>query len=280
MLTLPIKEKWFNMILSGEKKEEYREIKPYYTSRFMNVCGIKRRSNTTEMLFRGLLTIYTTYQREVMFRNGYSKSSQSFTARVSISIGTGREEWGAEPGKEYYILTIHEILREGKIETTERMTRNEILKHLDNLHVKIVKSTFAENVTENEIIALTECKEMVKELEQYHAIGTVEEIRDVLSIISEGQDDADESGISTVLLHTLLEYAQYAKIGTVEKCRAAVEKQKSEAPAIWGDGYDEDGELIYDMYNCPGCGESYEIDFDQYDYCPKCGQAIDRKYLT
>ena len=25
MLTLPIKKKWFDMIVSGEKKEEYRE---------------------------------------------------------------------------------------------------------------------------------------------------------------------------------------------------------------------------------------------------------------
>lgn len=34
MLTLPIKKKWFDMIVAGEKKEEYREIKPYYDSRF------------------------------------------------------------------------------------------------------------------------------------------------------------------------------------------------------------------------------------------------------
>ena len=34
MLTLPIKKKWFDMIKSGEKKEEYREIKPYYDIRF------------------------------------------------------------------------------------------------------------------------------------------------------------------------------------------------------------------------------------------------------
>lgn len=34
MLTLTIKRKWFNMILSGEKKEEYRDIKDYYKSRF------------------------------------------------------------------------------------------------------------------------------------------------------------------------------------------------------------------------------------------------------
>lgn len=37
MLILPIKKKWFGMIASGEKTEEYREIKPYYDSRFMNV---------------------------------------------------------------------------------------------------------------------------------------------------------------------------------------------------------------------------------------------------
>ena len=30
MLILPIKKKCFDMIVSGEKKEEYREIKPYY----------------------------------------------------------------------------------------------------------------------------------------------------------------------------------------------------------------------------------------------------------
>lgn len=33
MLILPIKKKWFDMIKSGEKKEEYREITPYYKSR-------------------------------------------------------------------------------------------------------------------------------------------------------------------------------------------------------------------------------------------------------
>ena len=37
MLILTLQKKWFDMILSGEKQEEYREIKPYYTSRFCNV---------------------------------------------------------------------------------------------------------------------------------------------------------------------------------------------------------------------------------------------------
>lgn len=29
MLILPIKKKWFDMIASGQKKEEYREVKEY-----------------------------------------------------------------------------------------------------------------------------------------------------------------------------------------------------------------------------------------------------------
>lgn len=57
------------------------------------------------------------------------------------------------------------------------MTENEILKYLDNLHSKIVRSSFAKNVTEKEIMALIECKKTLKELKQYHSIGTVEELR-------------------------------------------------------------------------------------------------------
>lgn len=34
MLTLPIKKKWFDMIESGEKTEEYRAASLYYIIRF------------------------------------------------------------------------------------------------------------------------------------------------------------------------------------------------------------------------------------------------------
>ena len=40
MLILPIKRKWFDMILSGEKKEEYRDIKPYYDTRLLDAFGM------------------------------------------------------------------------------------------------------------------------------------------------------------------------------------------------------------------------------------------------
>lgn len=67
---------------------------------------------------------------------------------------------------------------------------------------------------------------------------------------------------------------EFSKIGTVEECREAVEKQTPKAPDYEGDGYDNKGELIYDTWICQNCGERYEVDYDDYEHCPKCGQAI------
>ena len=55
----------------------------------------------------------------------------------------------------------------------------------------------------------------------------------------------------------------------------ALEKQVPKKPDIEGDGY-ADGQLVYDTWICPCCGKHYEIDYDIYDYCPLCGQRIDR----
>ena len=95
MLILPIKKKWYEMILSGEKKEEYRELKSYYKTRF-------------EHLWQGSLIGFDA-KRKVMFRNGYSEQSPSLIATVTLDIGTGKTEWGAEKGKNYYILKICDI---------------------------------------------------------------------------------------------------------------------------------------------------------------------------
>lgn len=115
MLTLPIKKKWFDMILSGEKKEEYREIKPYYTSRLANSFCVhtihnEYHSKNIKSFLQSEFAKKNTY-REVMFRNGYSKNSPSFIAKCTLSIGTGKEAWGAEKNKDYFILTIHEITK-------------------------------------------------------------------------------------------------------------------------------------------------------------------------
>ena len=106
MLILPIKKKWFDKILSGEKKEEYREIKPYYKSRFEHCFDVMEHRGKYINAFE------ENPVREIMFCNGYSKTSLSFIARCTLDVGIGKEEWGAEKDKQYFILTIHEILDE------------------------------------------------------------------------------------------------------------------------------------------------------------------------
>ncbi len=75
------------------------------------------------------------------------------------------------------------------------------------------------------------------------------------------------------LEYILEEIEQYRALGTVEELREAMEKQRAKKPCIWGDGY-SDGKLVYDSWDCPNCGDTFEIDYEQYDYCPHCGQAI------
>lgn len=69
------------------------------------------------------------------------------------------------------------------------------------------------------------------------------------------------------------ELEQYHAIGTVEECWEAVEKRKPKVPDYEGDGY-ADGYMVYDTWICPNCGAKYEVDYDDYKYCPECGQAI------
>ena len=100
-LVLPIKKKWFDMILYKEKKEEYREIKPYYISRLRNSGFLDSNSEPRKDFFR-----------VVTLRNGYHKDSPSLDVICSLDIKEGKPEWGAEPGKLYYTFSIHCTLEE------------------------------------------------------------------------------------------------------------------------------------------------------------------------
>lgn len=55
----------------------------------------------------------------------------------------------------------------------------------------------------------------------------------------------------------------------------ALEKQIPKKPDFEGDGYDDNGNLIYDTWICPCCEKQYELDYDDYKFCPDCGQALD-----
>jgi hypothetical protein len=103
-LKLTLKKQWFELIAAGIKTEEYREIKDYWKKR----------------LIKGLLAqhwgegeyVFTPKEFDVISaNNGYAKNCPNIKWKhEGIRIGEGNPEWGAEPGKKYFILEIGEII--------------------------------------------------------------------------------------------------------------------------------------------------------------------------
>lgn len=87
------------MISDGIKKEEYREVKPFWNKVFGNtVIRIKGKD-------------YYPHDVIICFSHGYAKNRPQNKFKCNgLRIGEGKKEWGAVPGKQYYILLIGEIL--------------------------------------------------------------------------------------------------------------------------------------------------------------------------
>lgn len=104
-LHLTLKQKWFDLILSGEKTEEYREIKPYWITR---LCDLHNGSIGGDFMDVHKVAAYTFKSFQwVQFRHGYSKDSRQMLRRIeSITISEGKQEWGAEPYKKYFVIKL------------------------------------------------------------------------------------------------------------------------------------------------------------------------------
>ena len=74
--------------------------------------------------------------------------------------------------------------------------------------------------------------------------------------------------VRDIAISALKEIQQYRKIGTVEECREAVEKQKAKKPEV----IDQD----FDYYKRPVCGEYIWAtdNINGHKYCLNCGQAV------
>lgn len=117
VLTLTVSKEWFDMILSGEKTEEYREIKPYWVARlFHNNSNIVDVRNLASALAgrTDLLKKYIDAQRivlkqytHVLFINGYRKDSSRIEKKIE-NIFIGKPKKGLCPGKwldhEFFII--------------------------------------------------------------------------------------------------------------------------------------------------------------------------------
>lgn len=88
VLKLTLKRKWFNLVASGVKREEYRKRGAWIMSRLQGKDY-------------GL----------VEFKNGYGASAPMILVEYAgWSEGTGREDWGAERGESYIVIHLGRVI--------------------------------------------------------------------------------------------------------------------------------------------------------------------------
>lgn len=114
-------------------------------------------------------------------------------------------------------------------------------------HRRELGGDISSNVTRKQALDLG--VEALKKIQQYELIknATIEEIVEALN--------------------------EFSKIGTVEECREAMEKQKAMKPK----------EILrhrggFEIQHCPNCNMDYQVDM-RYEitdgYCPVCGKLLD-----
>lgn len=86
ILHLPLMAKWYEMIESGEKPEEYRKNKPYWQKRLLS----------------------SKYDA-VKFRYGYTPRTMTFLIK-KIRLGKGKKKWGAGDD-EVFIIELGERIK-------------------------------------------------------------------------------------------------------------------------------------------------------------------------
>lgn len=97
VLNLVLKKKWFDMIASGEKKEEYRDLTDHWKKRLVHP------GDNAGHLFKQFDT--------VCFRHGYATGAPRITLQfLGIEKRGGKLEWGAEPEVKYFVIKLGEIV--------------------------------------------------------------------------------------------------------------------------------------------------------------------------
>lgn len=96
ILHLTLKKRWFAMIASGEKTEEYRLNKEYWRKRLI-VEGTHP-------------PIFLEFDR-IIFKNGYSKGCPEMEVEVkNLLLRFGKEKWGGDPNNIQFVFCLGKII--------------------------------------------------------------------------------------------------------------------------------------------------------------------------
>jgi hypothetical protein len=118
ILHLTLTKKWFDRISSGEKLEEYREIKQYWVKR-LALCEGKtpvphgyycKKANCVSCVTRGE-GFRPKHYDIIRFKNGYAKDAPTMDVECKgIRVGGGKSEWGAEMYFDYFVISLGKVL--------------------------------------------------------------------------------------------------------------------------------------------------------------------------
>ena len=114
MLVLPIQKAWYDEILSGKKKEEYRNPNEYYTKRFSK--AIAEISGNNEITKYNYFEFQDYLQRQssprtlrCLLRNGYGNDRPTVLIEADLYYRKGKIIYGGDPWETYYVLAIKSI---------------------------------------------------------------------------------------------------------------------------------------------------------------------------
>lgn len=100
-IKMTLSRRWFDMIESGEKKEEYRELKPFWHSRLQSLVWKTPPPGSTVQFFNGPYCGGSLPMIEVEL--------------LGVVIGQGRPRWGAAKDTDYYILQLGNVIERRNI---------------------------------------------------------------------------------------------------------------------------------------------------------------------
>lgn len=105
--------------------------------------------------------------------------------------------------------------------------------------------------------------------------------QEALYILENSENISDVQVALKVAIKALEEIQQYRAIGTVEDCRAAMEKQTPKNPIKTNIYEGERAEILKkrgainpEVFKCPVCKKIIDPGYSN-SYCKKCGQRID-----
>ena len=172
------------------------------------------------------------------------------------------------------------------------MTENEAIKEIE-ASIDLAKMCTQNYERKNEIQGYEMAIKALEEVQQYRQIGKISTCKNAVEIckamIERGidpdniaeyikfEDNLVQRGYDLKkLIEMMEEHKQYCQIGTVEECRAAVEKQSAKKVI----SFDYNNGTV--NYGCPVCKRKIISKIDGKwcggtfnEYCDRCGQKLD-----